>query len=65
MYFKFNYTTSITKILSRAPSEFEQIIQATQLLAVFSTAVTFFKTRRHDKVIGFPFHKSQIEQKFT
>ena len=65
MYFKFNYTTSITKILSRAPSEFEQIIQATLLLAVFSTGIIFFKTRRHDKVLDIPIRKSQIEQKFT
>ena len=65
MYFEFNYTTSVTINLSIAASKFEKIIQDTLLLAVFSTGIILFKTRRHDKVIYLPFGKSQIEQKFT
>jgi len=61
MYFEFNYTTSVTINLSIAASKFEKIIQATMLLAVFSTGIIPFKTRRHDKVIDLPFGKSQIE----
>ena len=56
MHFESNYTISVTINLSRVPSEFEEIIQGTLLLTVFST-VTFFKTRRHNKVIDLPFHK--------
>ena len=43
MHFESNYTISVTINLSRVPSEFEEIIQGTLLLTVFSTESHFLR----------------------